>query len=217
MNISKTISLFYLLCLSAKLTPYLCKKTDTIEKKLTSLKSIDDVINGKKKKSKFYYALISSGIFVAAAAVLGIGYYISEKEGGYFEDTLLWLKDKRFRFKNPRDGQFPSTSKYYVEPEGINKVNIKGPLVENTNETDVSIKRFNAFVDNARIAIRHNFNNLSEAQRSSCVNDRDYMRKVVQRLQERRNISLSRAQEDIAVLNMESFLHKIYNNKLDDD
>ncbi|GAB68689.1 early transcribed membrane protein, partial [Plasmodium cynomolgi strain B] len=179
------------------------------EKDLAPLKNIDDTLAAKNRKKKIYYSLISSSIFVFVAIALGIGFYINEKEKEYYFQKYTLVKDKRFQFENPRDGQMPSTSREYVEPPGINKVNIKGPLVENTNENDVPLKKFNIFLDNARIAMRHHFSNLSTPQQEYYVKDRDYIRKIVQSVEERRNIQLSRMQEDLAVLNMEEFLQKI--------
>ncbi|CAG9471803.1 early transcribed membrane protein [Plasmodium vivax] len=210
MNISKIFAFFFLLCATEKLLIVCASRIlSSIEKDLAPLKNIDDTLAEKNRKKKIYYSLISSGIFVFVAIALGIGFYINEKEEEYYFKKYALFRDKRFQFENPRDGQVPSTSREYVEPPGINKVNIKGPLVENTNENDVPIKKFNIFLDNARIAMRHHFSNLSQPQQEYYLNDRDYIRKVVQSLEERRNVHLSRMQEDMAVLNMEDFLQKI--------
>ncbi|CAA9990623.1 early transcribed membrane protein, putative [Plasmodium knowlesi strain H] len=210
MNISKMLTFFFLLCASEKLFIVCASRIlSSIEKDLAPLQNIDDILAAKDRKKKIYYSLISSGIFVAVAIALGIGYYINEKgKQDNFEKYTLF-KDKRFQFEEPRDGQVPSTSREYVEPAGINKVNIKGALIENTNENDVPIKKFNIFLDNARIAMQHHFSNLSGPQQAYYVNDRDYIRMVVQSLEERRNVQLSRVQEDLAVLNMEHFLQNI--------
>ncbi|ANQ10351.1 Early transcribed membrane protein (ETRAMP) [Plasmodium coatneyi] len=210
MNISKMLPFFFLLCVTEKLLIVCASRIlSSIERDLAPLQNIDDTLADKNSKKKIYYSLISSGLFVFVAIALGIGFYINEKEKEYKFEKYALFKDKRFHFADPRDGQMPSTSREYVEPPGINKVNIKGPLVENTNESDVPIKKFNIFLDNARIAVRHHFSNLSEPQQAYYVNDRDYIRKVVQSLEERRNVQLSKMQEDLAVLNMEHFLQNI--------
>ncbi|KJP90130.1 hypothetical protein AK88_00299 [Plasmodium fragile] len=210
MNISKILTFSFLLCAIGQLIIVCASGTlSSIEKDLAPLHNVDDTLAAKNRKKKLYYSLISSGMFVFVALALGIGYYIDKKEKEHYVEKYSLFKDKRFQFENPKDGQMPSTSREYVEPPGINKVDIKGPLVENTNENDVPIKKFNTFLDNARIAIRHHFNNLSEPQQEYYVNDRDYIRKIVQSMESRRNVYLSRMQEDLVVLNMEDFLQKI--------
>ncbi|EUD64979.1 hypothetical protein C922_04607 [Plasmodium inui San Antonio 1] len=210
MNISKIFTFFFLLCATEKLL-IVCNSGILLSNQndLAPLKDVDETLAAKNRKKKIYYSLISSGIFVFLAIALGIGFYMKEKEEEYYFQKYALFKDKRFEFEDPRDGQMPSTSREYVEPAGRNKVNIEGPLVENTNENDVPIKKFNIFLDNARIATRHHFSNLSTPQQEYYVNNRDYIRKIVQCMEEKAGVHLSRMQEDLAVLNVEDFMQKI--------
>ncbi|SBS92799.1 early transcribed membrane protein [Plasmodium malariae] len=146
-----------------------------------------------------------------ATFALGIGYYLNKSDENYDFNDIIWLPHEKFNFKNPDDGQKPSTSMHYVEPLGINKVNIKGPIKVNTNEKDIPIKTFNVFLDNAKIALKHHYNNLSVIQQQYFKNDSSYIRKIVQSLQEKRSVSLSRAQEDKAVSQMGRFLDNMNN------
>ncbi|GAW83230.1 early transcribed membrane protein [Plasmodium gonderi] len=212
MKISKIFPFFFLLyVIEILLIVYASENLYSIENDLEPLKNIDETLAERKKKKKIYYSLISSSIFVFAAVALGIGFYINQKEENSFK-KYTQFKNRKFNFENPRDGQVPSTSREYVEPKGINKVDIKGPLVENTNENDVPLKKFNIFLDNARIALKYHFNNLSLTQQEYYMNDPDYIRKVLQSLGDKRNVHLSRNQEDMAVLNMRDFLNKHHND-----
>ncbi|SOV80968.1 early transcribed membrane protein 13 [Plasmodium sp. gorilla clade G3] len=187
------------------------------EKKKKNIKNIDKAIEEKNKRKKIlYYSLIASGAIASVAAILGLGYYGFKKSE---EDDLLY-NNKYLRYRNGehnieyQDGAIASTSEFYIEPEGINKVNLNKPIIENKNNVDVSVKRYNNFVDIARFSIQKHFEHLSNDQKDSHVNDIEYMQKFVQGLQENRNISLSKYQENKAVMDLKYHLQKVYANYL---
>ncbi|KYN94463.1 early transcribed membrane protein 13, partial [Plasmodium reichenowi] len=184
--------------------------------KRKNIKNIDKAIEEHNKRKKLiYYSLIASGAIASVAAILGLGYYGYKKsrEDDLYYNKYLEYRNGEYNIKY-QDGAIASTSKFYIEPEGINKVNLNKPIIENKNNVDVSVKRYNNFVDIARLSIQKHFEHLSYDQKDSHVNNIEYMQKFVQRLQENRNISLSKYQENKAVMDLKYHLQKVYANYL---
>ncbi|SCM25826.1 early transcribed membrane protein [Plasmodium chabaudi chabaudi] len=223
MNTLKVFFVFYVLYITTCFfNPCFCEEendslgsSDYSDQSVSTLKNIDSVVEKKRRKKKVAIALLSSGI---VASILGVLYcmYRSPNIGRY-----NWIRSFDFLYPNKQrefeqpDGEKPTTSTEYTEPLGINKVNVKGKLKENTNEADIPLKRFNAFMDNVKVAAKHHFNDLSNEQQQYLINDYDYIRKIVQTLDENRNANISRMQEDMAVLNVEHFLKEQYQQNVD--
>ncbi|CXJ09519.1 early transcribed membrane protein [Plasmodium berghei] len=216
MNTLNVFFVFYVLYITTFFfNPCFCEDTDYYsETNDNSLKNIDTAIGKKKGKKSVAIALLSSGL---VASIIGVLYYMYKSHNRGRHD---WNKDFNFPFFNKQieyeqpDGEKPSTSTKYKEPLGINKVNIKGKLKENNNDIDIPLKRFNIFMDNVKLAAQHHFNDLSNEQHKYLINDYDYLRKIVQTLDESRDVNISKAQEDIAVLGVEHFLKEQYQQKL---
>ncbi|ETB61227.1 hypothetical protein YYC_01166 [Plasmodium yoelii 17X] len=215
MNTLKVFFVFYVLYITTFFfNPCFCEDADYYsEIDDGALDSIDTAIKKKKKRKSVAIALLSSGL---VASVIGVLYYMYKSHNKGRHD---WNKgfnffpfNKQTEYKQP-DGEKPSTSTKYEEPLGVNKVNIKGKLKENNNDIDVPLKRFNTFMDNVKLAAKHHFSNLSNEQQKYLIKDYDYLRKIVQTLDENKDVNISRAQEDIAVLGVEHFLKEQYQPK----
>ncbi|KYN96824.1 early transcribed membrane protein 13 [Plasmodium gaboni] len=192
------------------------KGIKTQENKKKNIKKIDKSIEEQNKRKKIiYYSLIASGAIASVAAILGLGYYAykNSQEDDFYYNKYLKYRNGKYNIKY-QDGAIASTSEFYIEPEGINKVNLNKPIIENNNNVDVSIKKYNNFVDIARVSIQKHFESLSNDQKDSHVNNIEYMQKFVQGLQENRNISLSKYQENKAVMDLQYHLQKVYANYL---
>ncbi|CAD2112720.1 hypothetical protein YYG_00033 [Plasmodium vinckei petteri] len=223
MNTLKVFFVFYVLYITTFFfNPCFCEDEDDYsglsdysEQSVSTLKSIDSAVEKKRKTKKVAIALLSSGIVASILGVLYCMYRSSNRERYNWTRNFDFLySNKQKEYEQP-DGEKPSTSTEYTEPLGINKVNIKGKLKDNTNETDIPLKRFNAFMDNVKVAAKHHFNDLSNEQQKYLINDYDYIRKIVQTLDENRNTNISRMQEDVAVLNVEHFLKEQYQQNVD--
>ncbi|CDO65817.1 early transcribed membrane protein 13 [Plasmodium reichenowi] len=224
MKVSKLVLFAHIFFIINIICQYICLNASKVnkkgriaeEKKRKNIKNIDKAIEEHNKRKKLiYYSLIASGAIASVAAILGLGYYGYKKsrEDDLYYNKYLEYRNGEYNIKY-QDGAIASTSKFYIEPEGINKVNLNKPIIENKNNVDVSVKRYNNFVDIARLSIQKHFEHLSYDQKDSHVNNIEYMQKFVQRLQENRNISLSKYQENKAVMDLKYHLQKVYANYL---
>ncbi|CRG95454.1 early transcribed membrane protein [Plasmodium gallinaceum] len=221
MNISKIFYFFNFLFIVNLILPCLSQNKISNANNMDSLEHVDAFLEKRKKRKRniILCSLILTGLITSAAIACGVGWYIKKNKDDIFEyPEYPEFSEFPDNFFTQPDGEMPGTSQSDITTESavsnINKIDLNKPLIENNKQEDISFKKFNAFVDSSRLAIKNLFNSLNDLEKSVFIVDKDYMRKVIQNLESNRNVELSRKQEDKAVLEMEYYLQKLYANYL---
>ncbi|CRG84315.1 early transcribed membrane protein [Plasmodium relictum] len=205
MNISKIFYFFYFSFILNLTILQLVRSDTSVKNYVSSSEEKEASLEAKRRKKRniILYSLICAGLITSIAIGGGVGWYLKKKRDEKFFNLPL---------KQP-DGQIPNTStpNTYNSPS-IGTISLRGLFTENMNKGGISLKRFNSFVDSSKVAIAKHFRNLNSSKKNSFIKNKKIIRNVVKNLALKKNLKLSREQENVATEKLQGHLRVLHHN-----